>query len=722
MRIVLLAAFVFINIFSISSAEAQEVFEDYDQNPVFSYSGVSGTFDQMRIYSHDVTKVENEYWMYYSGVGNGNSVQIGLAKSSDGINWSRHSSEPIFKCADNSSVCGTNGNWSHFRVSVVSVEYTDNGFKMWFQGDNQNLNSVKRLGYATSSDGLNWVASETNPIFTAEEQTGIKYDSVLRTTEGYRLYYTDGIDVGYYYVESTDGINWPGPAVKIGDERVHTVDKIGQKYVAIVDTKIVVSDDGKQFDFADHTAVIESNPGPDEAKVAFLLEDGIIKSWRVNYEGNVIWSFGNFSINYATLAESDLYEVTEEKYPLYTQIESPYPSIEETKEWADDKFARSDDESAINKCETIAQCGCAITSLVMMARSEGLKFGVDGKDINPGTLNTWLIENNGYDKQGNVFWSRAIDYFGQMEEDKIVTPFNLIDHKVIKINESVEDGNYVLGFSASNGHYIYLTGISGSGFTVRDPHWYNTETTNDSLDLKNFVQDYNDKINRGVAYSFASSSIQKGIIEVTLNSPAELLLVDDLGNETGYKEDGVLVENIEKSSYVQDEFIADQETEIDANHHVAKRLLKTDAVGKYELQVIGTGAGEYTITLSVKTNSGDNVFNEIVGETELGQIDEFLIDMEDGSVDEIEDSEDDLILDRDRFIALVVAATEGKHRVIERFFVRSANRIFDSIEKDKNKLAQLQLKVFGKLLRAKKISDEDLDEAVKDLTAALKVK
>ena len=156
-----------INFTIFGTTHAQSSFEDYHSNPVFSYSGVSGTFDQMRVFSHDVVKVNGEYWMYYSGVPNGNSVQIGLATSADGINWQRHPNNPVFRCRENTGSCGSGTVWSSFRVAVVSVEYIGSEFKMWYWGSNQS-DPFPKLGYATSNDGVNWHPYEINPVFGFE--------------------------------------------------------------------------------------------------------------------------------------------------------------------------------------------------------------------------------------------------------------------------------------------------------------------------------------------------------------------------------------------------------------------------------------------------------------------------------------------------------------------------------------------------------------------------
>lgn len=723
MKNIFLVAFVFLTVLLSQEVHAQEVFEDHLQNPVFSYSGVPGTFDQMRIFSHDIVSVDGEYWMYYSGVGNGNSVQIGLAKSEDGISWQRYSSDPVFKCGDNGGSCLTGGNWSNYRVSVVSVEHVNGMFKMWFQGDNQNLSSVKRLGYATSQDGLNWTSSLLNPVFTAKEGTGIKYDSVLKISEGYRLYFTDNVEGGYYYVDSADGIDWTGLVFKIGDEKVHTVDVVNNKFLAVYGEKIAISDDGKSFNFEDPVATINSNPGPDEARVVFLVEDGLIKTWRVNYDGTVIWNYGNFSINYASMSTEGSFLPEEDKYPLYTQTESPYPSLEETAGWADDTYANG----YANCGKSIAECGCAITSLVMLARASGVTTAVDGSDVNPGNMNAWLIDNGGYNSSQSLNWSSALKFLGRKDEEGVIeTPFKLKAHNeksLANIQLEAKSDNHVMGFSdsVSQGHYFVVSDYTDGKYLVRDPWFYNTKTLSDVDSSALKIKGYNNDLDKANIFTFGQYEKIAGFLDITLASPAELRLTDSDGNVTGYDEDGNRFE-IPTGSYDPFEYIGNPAASTTGDIHYVKRLMVLEADGDMTLEVVGTGEGDYSLGIALEDVNGDSHKLEVVAPTEAGLVDKYTIDLDTGEIEKVEDSEEVTDLDRDKFIALVIAATEDKYRVVQRFFVRAANRIFDSIENDKNRLAQLKLRVFGKLLEYKKVNNEELNDAVEELKQSLKNK
>jgi hypothetical protein len=111
------------------------------------------------------------YQMFYDtsseGFGPGGSVeQIGLAYSSDGLNWTRYGSEPILIPS------GAIGDWdgTHaFRPSVVRVTGT---YYMLYSGSNDNIDPVTSVSYAhgiglaTSTDGIHWTKSASNPVFS----------------------------------------------------------------------------------------------------------------------------------------------------------------------------------------------------------------------------------------------------------------------------------------------------------------------------------------------------------------------------------------------------------------------------------------------------------------------------------------------------------------------------------------------------------------------------
>lgn len=414
-------------------------------------------------------------------------------------------------------------------------------------------------------------------------------------------------------------------------------------------------------------------------------------------------------------------------YPLYTQIESDYPSEIETKEWADDVYGNG--EASCGK--TIAKCGCAITSLVMMARASGVTTAVDGKDVNPGNMNAWLIDNDGYNSAQSIKWGKALDYFGSKDGDDIITPFKLKTHNeasttVLKA-EAASD-NHVIGFSDSvnGGHYFVVSDYILNNFQVRDPWYYNTKTLNDVASSTNKVKDYNNDLDKANIFSYGDAEKLAGFLEITLASPAELRLINEEGKIAGYDVAGNRTE-IPTSSYDPFEYIGDPGAVESVTPHYTKRMMVLEADGSYILEVIGTGVGEYNLMISMRDANGKSHELEVSTSTSVGDVDKYTININTGLIEMVsqgDDEEDDEgddneVSSRDAFIALVIKATGDKKNVVQEFFVRAANRIFDSIDRDSSRLAHIRLKVFAILLKVKHVDDDELSTAVKELREQL---
>lgn len=146
----------------------------------------------------DVLQVENEYWMYYTGYIEGeddnegivNNYEIGLAISSDGINFRRHPqsiNQPILS----RDISDDNTDDRHAMTSP-GVVYENGSFYMIYAGWNVHDNwtgpnaGIRILG-ATSPDGITWTKSE-NPIILPTEVSyspDINEASLLKSDDGY---------------------------------------------------------------------------------------------------------------------------------------------------------------------------------------------------------------------------------------------------------------------------------------------------------------------------------------------------------------------------------------------------------------------------------------------------------------------------------------------------------------------------------------------------------
>lgn len=104
----------------------------------------------------------NKFVMYYDGT-TGNDEFLGLAVSNDGINWHGYNNgvAPVLDSTD--------GAWDSGYVAFGTViRESDNLFHLWYSGGSDySLNNG--IGYASSSDGINWIKDADNPIFHRDD-------------------------------------------------------------------------------------------------------------------------------------------------------------------------------------------------------------------------------------------------------------------------------------------------------------------------------------------------------------------------------------------------------------------------------------------------------------------------------------------------------------------------------------------------------------------------
>lgn len=317
--------------------------------------------------------------------------------------------------------------------------------------------------------------------------------------------------------------------------------------------------------------------------------------------------------------------------PLITQVVSPYPSLEETTSWADEVYADGRADNVGDCGRSIAQCGCVITSLSMIGKYHGITNGFDGSSVNPLNMNAWLLNNNGYSTDGSVLWNYALAYLGEEKNGKVMSKLSLDGHNATNtdtIGTFIDNANPSLGFNATKGHYVVLTHtIDEGGFSIKDPLWYNTKTTDDERDVSGKVQDYNDVVSKAnlIGYNSTLTPLPESV-EIVLESPAELLVVDEKGRRLGYDvETNTFVSEIPGGSYDREDFILSQENP-SANPHMKKRIYIRKPEGeKFSVEVIGTGVGEYHLSFAVTDGKGGLFGEQIASTTSVGKVDGYTV-------------------------------------------------------------------------------------------------
>ena len=104
---------------------------------------------------------------------------------------------------------GDEGAWDAVRVAEPSIVRTDEGFRMYYTGFDDA--DVARIGVATSSDGVTWT-KQPGPVFEGGQEWdggSVGNPQVVATSGGLVMAYrTEAGSFGFGLARSDDGTNW----------------------------------------------------------------------------------------------------------------------------------------------------------------------------------------------------------------------------------------------------------------------------------------------------------------------------------------------------------------------------------------------------------------------------------------------------------------------------------------------------------------------------------
>jgi len=182
--------------------------------------GNPGFFDDCGSIPSSILRVEKYYFLYYVGFQRCEKVPYmlfsGLAKSIDGLTFTRLSNSPIIE----RDVINTISNAAPFVINDDGI------YKMWFWMGKEWTKLNKKdyikaeIFYATSNDGINWSKSNKGCIQLNENfEFSVGRPCVLKENGIYKMWYSIRyIDKLYRigYAESFDGINWTRNDADVG--------------------------------------------------------------------------------------------------------------------------------------------------------------------------------------------------------------------------------------------------------------------------------------------------------------------------------------------------------------------------------------------------------------------------------------------------------------------------------------------------------------------------
>jgi len=183
-----------------------------DPEPVLNL-GAMGEWDAQQVLAPHVIQTTTGYVMYYSGANTSGAQKIGMATSTNGVQWTKYNdpatteapyaeSDPVFQP-------GEKGQWDAGWVHQPRVFQTAEGWVMIYRGT-QNVKGEKMaLGLATSPDGIHWARSDLNPVFTPHDTPKaayIWYDNVLLVNDTYYLFVEGDVNQStQIYLATTEG-------------------------------------------------------------------------------------------------------------------------------------------------------------------------------------------------------------------------------------------------------------------------------------------------------------------------------------------------------------------------------------------------------------------------------------------------------------------------------------------------------------------------------------
>jgi hypothetical protein len=211
---VLLASFLILAVASLPNTYASTTqWVKYAGNPVLVPT--EGDWDSDFVTTPRVIFDGSMYRMWYQG-GHSGINHIGYATSLNGFTWLKHGVvlSP-----------GQSGDWDSASIGLGSVLWNGTAYLMWYAGTNGIRYPGGAVGFAVSSDGLNWVKYSGNPVLTpsalGNDQRYIAAPYVIRLKLTYNMWYTGKSSASpnvnkILYATSFDGIHWskwPSPVL-----------------------------------------------------------------------------------------------------------------------------------------------------------------------------------------------------------------------------------------------------------------------------------------------------------------------------------------------------------------------------------------------------------------------------------------------------------------------------------------------------------------------------
>jgi predicted GH43/DUF377 family glycosyl hydrolase len=172
-------------------------------NPVLDV-GSADSWDDSRAAAWTVLLINTTYHMWYGGY-DGSTHRIGYATSDDGTTWTKYANNPVLDV-------GPAGSWDDTHIQTPTVYFDGSTYRMWYMGADQDS---AWIGHATSDDGVTWTKYDQNPVLVmgppdSWDDRWLETTSIVYHNTTYHMWYTgyDGSTRRIGYATSDDGVIW----------------------------------------------------------------------------------------------------------------------------------------------------------------------------------------------------------------------------------------------------------------------------------------------------------------------------------------------------------------------------------------------------------------------------------------------------------------------------------------------------------------------------------
>jgi predicted GH43/DUF377 family glycosyl hydrolase len=170
----------------------------YEKSPILSNS--IGQWDSNSVKDPSVLFMNGTYYMWYAGNQSSPApvYKIGLARSSDGLYWTKPSNNKVLDL-------GSNGKFDYYSIASPSVVYDKDRYLMFYEGMDDPVKSWK-IGAASSTDRTTWTRlNNGDPVLSLGnngdwDDTHLLSVDVAKVNDLYEMYYVGDSGDGKYQI------------------------------------------------------------------------------------------------------------------------------------------------------------------------------------------------------------------------------------------------------------------------------------------------------------------------------------------------------------------------------------------------------------------------------------------------------------------------------------------------------------------------------------------